>query len=146
MKALTCLQFAHAIMSKASDLSIVSGPADLLLWHKTIGQILKEQVQRFRGKAALVVPWQNIRCTFRDLERRSEATARALLASGLQNGDMVAIMAGNRVEYIDFMLGAARIGCPLVVLNNTYTPSELLSALKRTCEYSDTACYTIRSG
>jgi acyl-CoA synthetase (AMP-forming)/AMP-acid ligase II len=47
---------------------------------------------------------------------------------------MVAIMAGNRVEYIDFMLGAARIGCPLVVVNNTYTPKELISALERTCQ------------
>jgi acyl-CoA synthetase (AMP-forming)/AMP-acid ligase II len=122
-------------MPKTSKLSIISGPTNLPLWHKTIGQILKEQVQRFGGRTALVVPWQNVRCTFRDLETRSETTARALLASGLRNGDMVAIMAGNRVEYIDFMLGAARIGCPLVVLNNTYTPSELHSALKRTCEY-----------
>ncbi|KAH7399064.1 hypothetical protein DE146DRAFT_695052 [Phaeosphaeria sp. MPI-PUGE-AT-0046c] len=119
-------------MSKSSNLSIVHGPTSLPLWQKTIGQVLKEQVQRFGEKTALVVPWQNVRCTFRDLESRSEATARALLAAGLRSGDMVAIMAGNRVEYIDFMLGAARIGCPLVVLNNTYTPSELTSALKRT--------------
>jgi acyl-CoA synthetase (AMP-forming)/AMP-acid ligase II len=120
-------------MSKTSNQSIISGPTNLPLWHKTIGQILIEQVRRFGGRTALVVPWQNVRCTFKDLEERSEATARALLASGLRNGDMVAIMAGNRVEYIDFMLGAARIGCPLVVLNNTYTPSELCTALKRTC-------------
>ena len=120
-------------MSKTSAPSIVSGPTTLPLWHKTIGQLLKEQVRRFGGRTALVVPWQNVRCTFKDLERRSEATARALLAAGVQNGDMVAIMAGNRVEYIDFMLGAARVGCPLVVLNNTYTPNELRTALKRTC-------------
>lgn len=122
-------------MSKTSNSSVISGPTNLPLWHKTIGQVLKEQVQRSGGRTALVVPWQNVRCTFEDLERRSEATARALLASGLRNGDMVSIMAGNRVEYIDFMLGAARIGCPLVVLNNTYTPSELRTALQRTCQY-----------
>jgi acyl-CoA synthetase (AMP-forming)/AMP-acid ligase II len=113
--------------------SLVHGPTNLPLWHKTIGGLLEEQAQRRGGNTALVVPWQNIRCSFRDLQVRSEATARALLAAGLQGGDMVAIMAGNRVEYIDFMLGAARVGCPLVVLNNTYTPSELISALERTC-------------
>jgi acyl-CoA synthetase (AMP-forming)/AMP-acid ligase II len=119
-------------MSK-SPLSIVYGPTNPPLWHKTIGSLVKEQAQRFGDNMALVVPWQNVRCTFRDLQARSEATARALLAAGLQNGDMVAIMAGNRFEYIDFILGAARTGCPLVVLNNTYTETELNSALKRTC-------------
>lgn len=123
-------------MSETLVPSLIHGPTNLPLWHKTIGGLLREQVQCHGEKIALVVPWQNIRCTFRDLEARSEATARALLATGLQNGEMVAIMAGNRIEYIDFMLGAARIGCPLVVLNNTYTPSELNSALRRTCQYS----------
>ncbi|KAJ4983157.1 4-coumarate-CoA ligase [Stagonosporopsis vannaccii] len=41
-------------------------------------------------------------------------------------------MAGNRIEYIEFFLAAARIGCPLVVLNNTYSAAELITALKRT--------------
>jgi acyl-CoA synthetase (AMP-forming)/AMP-acid ligase II len=122
-------------MSKPVPLSIVHGPTNLPLWQKTVGGLLKEQVQRLGDKIALAVPWQNIRCTFRELEVRSEATARALLATGLQRDDMVAIMAGNRVEYIDFMLGAARIGCPLVVVNNTYTPKELISALELTCQY-----------
>jgi acyl-CoA synthetase (AMP-forming)/AMP-acid ligase II len=117
--------------------SLVQGPSNLPIWHKTIGALLQEQVQNFGDKTALVVPWQKIRYSFRDLDTRSEATARALLAKGVQNGDMVAIMAGNRVEYIDYILGAARIGCPLVVLNNTYTPSELISALKRTCQFKD---------
>lgn len=121
-------------MLHSESLSLIQGPTDLPLWHKTIGALLHEQTDRFGDKTALVVPWQGIRYSFRDLQARSEATARALLASGVRNGDMVAIMAGNRVEYIEFMLGAARIGCPLVVLNNTYTPSELISALKRTCE------------
>ncbi|KAF2824419.1 acetyl-CoA synthetase-like protein [Ophiobolus disseminans] len=119
-------------MSNTEVASLVRGPTNLPLWHKTIGGLLEEQAQRHEGRTALVVPWQSIRCSFRDLQTRSEVTARALLAAGLQGGDMVAIMAGNRVEYIDFMLGAARVGCPLIVLNNTYTPSELISALERT--------------
>jgi acyl-CoA synthetase (AMP-forming)/AMP-acid ligase II len=133
-------------MPNTATSSLVRGPTNLPLWHKTIGEILKEQAQRHAKKTALVIPWQNVRCTFQDLQARSEATARALLAAGLKNGEMVAIMAGNRVEYIEFMLGAARVGCPLIVLNNTYTPSELISALKRTCQYSVASSFAYVSG
>ncbi|KAF2035282.1 acetyl-CoA synthetase-like protein [Setomelanomma holmii] len=119
-------------MPESSHPSLIHGPTDIPLWHKTIGALLEEQVQIFGDETAIVVPWQNIRCSFRDLQARSERTARALLATGIKNGDFVAVKAGNRIEYIDFVLAAARIGCPLVILNNTYTPHELVSALERT--------------
>jgi acyl-CoA synthetase (AMP-forming)/AMP-acid ligase II len=121
-------------MSGTQTLSLTHGPTDLPLWHKTIGELLHEQAKRFGERTALVVPWQKLRCSFRDLQTLSETTARALLATNIKKGEMVAIMAGNRIEYIEWVLGAARVGCPLVVLNNTYTPSELITALKRTCE------------
>jgi acyl-CoA synthetase (AMP-forming)/AMP-acid ligase II len=43
-------------------------------------------------------------------------------------------MAGNRYEYIDIFLGATNIGCPVVLLNNTYSPVELLNATKQSCK------------
>ncbi|KAH7125145.1 hypothetical protein B0J11DRAFT_614579 [Dendryphion nanum] len=119
-------------MTPTTALSLVHGPTNLPLWHKTIGAVLREQAEQYGNNTAVVVPWQNIRVSFRDLQTSSEATARALLAANVQKGDMVAIMAGNRIEYIDFFLAAARVGCPLVVINNTYTPSELVTALSRT--------------
>jgi len=112
--------------------SLVNGPTNIPLWHKTIGAILHEQVESNGNKTALIIPWQNVRCSFRDLQTRSGRTAGALLATGIKQGEMIACMAGNRVEYIDFVLAAARIGCPLTVLNNTYTPSELSTALGQT--------------
>lgn len=120
-------------MAEPAISSLTHGPTDIPLWHKTIGAILKEQAQQYGDRTAIIVPWQNARLSFQDLQTSSEATARALLATGIRMGEMVAIMAGNRIEYIDFFLAAAKIGCPLVVLNNTYTPTELVSALSRTC-------------
>lgn len=119
----------------STALSLVHGPTNLPLWHKTIGGLLKEQTEKYGDKTAAVVPWQNVRVSFRDLQTSSAATARALIASHVQNGDKVAIMAGNRIEYLDFFLAAARVGCPLVVINNTYTPNELAAALLRTCKF-----------
>lgn len=121
-------------MAEPAISSLTHGPTDIPLWHKTIGAILKEQAQQYGDRTAIIVPWQNARLSFQDLQTSSEATARALLATGIRMGEMVAIMAGNRIEYIDFFLAAAKIGCPLVVLNNTYTPTELVSALSRTCK------------
>jgi acyl-CoA synthetase (AMP-forming)/AMP-acid ligase II len=41
----------------------------------------------------------------------------------------VGVMAGNCEQYISVFFAAARVGAILVVLNNTYTPSELSYAL-----------------
>lgn len=60
--------------------------------------------------------------------------AKGLLRAGLKHGDCVGIMAGNCYQYIEVFLGAGRIGCPVVVLNNTYTPAELLVALDSSCK------------
>ncbi|KAK5263938.1 hypothetical protein LTR96_010656 [Exophiala xenobiotica] len=38
-------------------------------------------------------------------------------------------MAGNCYQYVETFLAAARIGCPFVVLNNTYSPKEVVNAL-----------------
>jgi acyl-CoA synthetase (AMP-forming)/AMP-acid ligase II len=61
--------------------------------------------------------------------------AKAMLGMGLRNGDCIGIMAGNCYQYIEIFLGGGRIGCPVVVLNNTYTPGELKSAVQRSCKF-----------
>ncbi|KAH7124861.1 hypothetical protein B0J13DRAFT_149634 [Dactylonectria estremocensis] len=100
------------------------------LWIKTLGTFLDEQADRLGGRHALVVPWQNVRFSYRQLADQSKIVAGALLGAGLGHGDVVGIMAGNRHEYISVFLGAARVGCPVVVLNMTYTPEELKNAVR----------------
>lgn len=121
-----------SMTSSQQSLSLVHGSTSTPLWRKTIGAVLHERSKNDAEKLAVIVPWQDVRCTFKDLQSQSGAIAKALLACGVKNGDRVAIMAGNRIEYIEFFLAAARIGCALVVLNNTYTAGELITALKRT--------------
>ncbi|KEZ41998.1 hypothetical protein SAPIO_CDS6390 [Scedosporium apiospermum] len=106
----------------------VRGPKDPALWIKTLGTALDEQAARFGDKSALIVPWQSVRLSYRQLADRSRVVAKALLRLGLRHGDSVGIMAGNCHEYIEVFLGGARIGCPVVVLNNTYSPDELRNA------------------
>jgi long-chain acyl-CoA synthetase len=66
---------------------------------------------------------------------------------GIQKGDRIGIMAGNCEQYISVFFAAARVGAILVVLNNTYTPSELYYALGHTgmyyvCSVPDDRCET----
>jgi mevalonyl-CoA ligase len=115
--------------------SFVSGPNSPKLWEETLGELIQRQAAKYGDHTAVTFSWQqNHKLSYRDLATRSEVIAKSMLARGLKHGDNVAIMAGNCYPYIETFLAAARIGCPFVVLNNTYTPKELVTALKVTCE------------
>ena len=55
--------------------------------------------------------------TFAALDERSNRVASGLLASGLQPGDPVAVLSGNRMEYFEVAAGLAKAGLPMVPLN-----------------------------
>lgn len=110
-------------------LSIVYGPTDEPLWTTTLGALIESQARLHGDRAAVVFPEQQVRRTYQELLLTSKIVAKAILRAGLQHGDSVGIMAGNCHEYIEMFLGASRIGCPVIVLNNTYTPTELQNAV-----------------
>lgn len=55
--------------------------------------------------------------SFRDLNAGCDALARGLVRAGLGVGDRVAIIALNRVEFLEVMFGAMRAGCVPVMIN-----------------------------
>ena len=55
-----------------------------------------------------------------------------LIALGVSHGDRIGIMAGNCAEYISVFFAAARVGAVIVVLNTTYTATELEYAVAHT--------------
>lgn len=81
------------------------------------------------------MPWTNTRWTYRQLQLESERLARGLLASGIQHGDRIGVMAGNCEQYVSLFFAAATVGAILVVINNTYTKAELMYALEHTGEF-----------
>ncbi|KAJ5625290.1 AMP-dependent synthetase/ligase [Penicillium lagena] len=111
------------------QLSIVEGPTQPELLDITLGELLTLQALRYGDYECLVFPWTGARWTYRDLKDEADRLARGLLAMGIQKGDRIGIMAGNCEQYISVFFAAARVGAILVVLNNTYTPSELYYAL-----------------
>ncbi|RAL13069.1 acetyl-CoA synthetase-like protein [Aspergillus homomorphus CBS 101889] len=102
------------------QLSIVHGPEEPPLWSKTLRELIEEQADIYGDRTALVTPWQETRLSFRDLAENSRMLANAMVHAGLRLGDCIAVF-----------LAGARIGCPVLPLNNAYTPAEVLRALQR---------------
>ncbi|EAW22141.1 putative long-chain-fatty-acid-CoA ligase [Aspergillus fischeri NRRL 181] len=124
---------SHLEPPKAPQLlSIVEGPTQPELLDITLGELLTLQSLQYGDYECLVFPWTGARWTYADLKDEADRVAHGLLAMGIQKGDRIGIMAGNCEQYISVFFAAARVGAILVVLNNTYTPSELYYALEHT--------------
>jgi fatty-acyl-CoA synthase len=105
------------------------GPSATPLLGETIGDNLRRTVERFGDRDALVVRSQNYRATYRQLWDSTSLLARALLASGVRQGDRVGIWSPNRFEWVLTQFATARIGAILVNINPAYKTSELQYAL-----------------
>lgn len=116
-----------------SSCAVVKGPVDAPLWlSTTVGDVVNKQAAKFGSKEIAVFPWQGVRLSYAQLAERGRSVARALLHVGIRANDCVAILAGNRSEYLEVAVGGALIGCSVLVLHTTYKPWELQNALEKT--------------
>lgn len=89
----------------------------------TIIDLLAAAVAADANSVALLYRDQVI--TYRDIDRRSMAFARALAAAGVVQGDRMFLCLQNVPEYVVALLGAARAGVVTVPLNPMYRRSEI---------------------
>ncbi|KAH8689374.1 putative long-chain-fatty-acid-CoA ligase [Talaromyces proteolyticus] len=122
----------EATQRENEKLSIVQGQTNPPLWEVTLSELLELQCLQHRDSDCLVVPWTDTRWTYGQLKEESERLARGLIAKGIKHGDCVAVMAGNCEQYVSLFFATAVVGAIFVVINNNYTESELLYALKHT--------------
>ena len=94
----------------------------------TVGELVTRAAERFGDKDVLVADAQ--RLTFTDLDVRSRAVARRLLADGVVKGTRVALLAPNGVEWFVWWCALARIGATVAVLNTFVQPPELAMLLR----------------
>ena len=117
------------VLPQTQRLSLLHGPTDPPLIDMTLGELLSLQCLHHGNQEGLVIPWTGARWTYNQLNHQSELIARALLGMGIGCGDRVGIMAGNCEQYAAIFFAATRIGAILVILNNTYTPTEAQYAI-----------------
>ena len=113
------------------DRSYAQGASENQLLKVTIGENLRNTVNKFPHKDALVCLHQNYRATYAELWQQVEEVAKAFLAVGVRKGDRVAIWSPNRFEWVLVQYATARIGAILVNINPAYQVSELAYALNQ---------------
>ena len=89
---------------------------------RTIPEALEQAADRFGGDEALVDG--TIRLSFRDLAERVDHLARALVASGIESGDRVALWAPNSASWVITSFAVYAVGAVLVPLNTRYRGEE----------------------
>jgi fatty-acyl-CoA synthase len=94
---------------------------------RTIPALLDEQAAKFGGREAFVAGTQHL--TYRKLREEVRRTARGLMALGVKRGDHVAILMGNRIEWVLAFFALQQLGATSVGLNTWATPREMEYAL-----------------
>jgi acyl-CoA synthetase (AMP-forming)/AMP-acid ligase II len=69
--------------------------------------------------------------TFREVDLRTNALARALQGLGVQEGDAVALMARNHRGFVEASVAAAKLGADLLYLNTAFAGPQLVDVLER---------------
>jgi HIP---CoA ligase len=96
---------------------------------ETIPAVLQRAAARFPAQEALVD--ERARLTFSDLAAAATEAARALIASGIEAGDRVAIWAPNTTEWAIAALGIYRAGGVIVPVNTRFKGGEAAYILNR---------------
>ena len=94
----------------------------------TLGGLLVETAARHRGREAVVfrAPGRAVqRWTYDELEDEVRRCARALVAAGVEPGTRVALLMGNRPEWVAAAYATALVGGLLVAVNTFLAPPEL---------------------
>ncbi|MEO7403118.1 MAG: class I adenylate-forming enzyme family protein [Burkholderiales bacterium] len=93
------------------------------------GDMLRLAAARFPSKTAIIR--DDVRLTYRELNKAANRFAHALVATGLPKGAKVAIMSRNVPEYAVVFFGAAKSGLVLVNISVLYAPNELEFVLSK---------------
>jgi len=89
----------------------------------TLVQLLQESCARHGRRVAFSCMGADL--TYQELDSLSNAVASWLRSRGLKQGDRVAVMLPNVLQYPVVMAGVLRAGCVVVNVNPQYKPREL---------------------
>ena len=101
----------------------------------TLGAFLREVTERHADREAIAFHPDGpdgavLRWSYAGLEDEARRVARALLADGIGKGERVAVLMGNRPEWVAAAYAVALTGAVLVPLNTWYEPDELTYVLQ----------------
>src|SRR5258707_4135143 len=94
---------------------------------RNLGFFFGDTVRRLPDKVAIIDLFggRERTSTYRQLDERMNRVASMLAALGVRPGERVAMLIGNRVEFIEFFFGAMRAGAIPLLLNTRLTAHTL---------------------
>ncbi len=95
---------------------------------KTLPDLLDEMVSRYPRREAIVAGEQ--RLTYAQFQEQVRQLAKGLLRLGVRRGDKVALLMGNRAEWLLVDFAVASLGATLVALSTWSTARELEYVLR----------------
>jgi fatty-acyl-CoA synthase len=107
-----------------------AGPVDTPLLDETIGANFERTALAHPDVDALVDVAGGRRWTYAELNTEIDCLARALVATGIQRGERVAIWSPNCPEWTILQYATAKIGAILVPVNPAYRAHELSHVLR----------------
>ncbi len=113
------------------NLSYAAGDTSVPLLEVTIGDLFDQITEKYGENDALIVVHQDLKWTYKDLKKRVDACAKALMAHGVVKGDRVGIWSQNRAEWTIVQYATAKVGAILVNINPSYRLHELKYALNQ---------------
>lgn len=101
----------------------------------TLGQILKETVDKYPDETAVAYADREYKQTWREFSDTVDDMAKGLMAMGIQKGEKVAVWATNVPHWVALQFATARIGAILLTINTNYRSEEIDYVLKQSdCE------------
>ncbi|MER5916878.1 AMP-binding protein [Streptomyces sp. NPDC001982] len=96
---------------------------------RTVGDLVTEMARLYPENFAII--HRRRRMTFAELEASMKAHGSAMLAAGVQKGDIVSVLSANTPEWLEIAVGCASIGAVLCPLNTWNKDDELRRVLER---------------
>ena len=97
----------------------------------SVANQLEFTAQKYPDRLAYSFPEEKVKYTFSQTVEQMDKVAKALLASDIKKGDPIAIWSTNCSQFVLLVLGAAKIGAPIVCINSHYMAKEVEYLLKK---------------
>jgi len=88
-----------------------------------LGEMLARNARKYPDREAIIIKDRRVR--FKELDERVNRLANALVAKGIKKGDKIGILMTNRIELLEVVFAAAKLGAVNVPLNIRLSPPEI---------------------
>jgi fatty-acyl-CoA synthase len=98
-------------------------------WGPGLAAVFALGAERHGGRTAIIDEIGSL--TFVELDRRSDAIARGLVAQGVGPGDTIAVLCRNHRYFFEITGAAAKLGANALYLNTSFAPPQIDAVLRR---------------